>query len=433
VPAPAPRLPETPSAVRDIMFPGALGQPIAAVMELPAGRPRAVALMAHCFTCSSSSHATARISGALAERGYAVLRFDFTGLGGSGGDFSDTTFTTNIEDLLAAAQWLGGTYGAPRLLLGHSLGGAAVIAAAGSLPSVEAVVTVGAPACPDHVLDLFSEPVESGADRVRVDIGGRPFEVGRAFLADIAEQPQLERLARLGRPLLVLHAPGDSVVGIENARRVFDAARHPKSFVALDGADHLLSRRQDAAFAADVIAAWAARHVPAQPPEAQPPEAEASEAEASEVEAARRPVEGEVVVAEAAPPGYRHTARTARHTWTLDEPVEVGGTDHGPNPYDLLLAALGGCTSMTMRMYAARKGWEYGATTVTLRHSRVHARDCADCDATEGMVDRIERDIHLDPTLTPAQREALLRIADRCPVHRTLTGQAKIVTVSAAE
>ncbi|MFN2318948.1 MAG: alpha/beta fold hydrolase [Dermatophilaceae bacterium] len=405
------------ASLRDITFPGALGQPIAAVMELPAGRPRAVALMAHCFTCSSSSHATARISGALAERGYAVLRFDFTGLGQSGGDFADTTFTTNIEDLLAAAQWLRGTYGAPRLLVGHSLGGAAVIAAAGSMPSVRGVVTIGAPACPDHVLHLFAEPVDSGADRIRVDIGGRPFDVGRAFLDDIAQQPQLERLARLIRPLLVLHSPVDTIVGIDNARRVFDAARHPKSFVALDGADHLLSRREDAAFAADIIAAWAARHVPPEIPEVE-----------SLVEG---PAEGEVVVEEAAPPGYSHTARTARHTWMLDEPVSVGGTDQGPNPYDMLLAALGGCTSMTMRMYAARKGWDYGATGVTLRHSRVHALDCAECESAEGMVDRIEREIHLDPALDPDQREALLRIADRCPVHRTLTGEVTIVTTLA--
>lgn len=412
-----PRVPGR-ASVRDITFPGALGQPVAAVMELPAGRPRAVALVAHCFTCSSSSHATARISGALAERGYAVLRFDFTGLGQSGGDFADTTFTSNIEDLLAADQWLRGTHGAAQLLVGHSLGGAAVIAAAGSMPSVGAVVTIGAPACPDHVLDLFSDPVDSGSDRIRVDIGGRPFEVGRAFLADIAQQPQLERLARLDRPLLVLHSPVDTVVGVDNARRVFDAARHPKSFVALDGADHLLSRREDAAFAADIIAAWAARHVPVEPPGEQN---------------AEPPGEGEVVVLEAAPPGYSHTVRSSRHAWMLDEPVAVGGTDQGPTPYDMLLAALGGCTSMTMRMYAARKGWEYGATSVTLRHARVHARDCAECETAEGMVDRIEREIVLDPALDPDQRAALQRIADRCPVHRTLTGHVEIVTTLSVE
>lgn len=400
------------AGVRDITFPGALGAPVAAVLELPRGIPRAVAIMAHCFTCTSRTHATARVSGALAERGYAVLRLDFTGLGASGGDFAETTFTTNIEDLLAAASWLRGTWGEPSLLVGHSLGGAAVIAAAGSLPNVRAVATIGAPACPNHVRHLFGEAIDVGSDRVRVDIGGRPFEVGRRFLDDIAEQPQLERLAALRRPLLVLHSPTDDIVGIDNARQLFDAARHPKSFIALDGADHLLSQRSDAAFVAGIIATWAQRYLP----------------DSASPAAGRTPIEGEVVVTELAPPGYAHMAATARHTWLIDEPTSVGGTDRGPTPYDLVLSGLGACTSMTMRMYAARKGWDYGRTTVRVSHSRVHAADCADCDSSEGMVDRIERIIDLDPALDSAQREALVRIAERCPVHRTLTGQVRVVT-----
>lgn len=383
------------------------------MLELPVGSPRAVALMAHCFTCSSRSHATARISGALAERGYAVLRFDFTGLGSSGGDFADTTFTTNVEDLLAAAAWLRSTWGDPRLLIGHSLGGAAVIAAAGSLPQVQGVVTLGAPACPEHVKQLLVGALDSSADRLSVDIGGRPFVIGRRFLEDIAEQPQLQRLAELRRPLLVLHAPQDTVVGIDNARTIFEAARHPKSFVALDGADHLLLDPTDSTFAADVIAAWATRHV---------------EFRDRMVAEADRPIEGVVAVTELDSEGMAHTATTTRHTWLLDEPVGVGGTDQGPNPYDVLLSALGACTSMTMRMYALRKGWEYGQTKVTVRHSRIHARDCSECESSSGVVDRIERRIEVDPELTQEQRSALLQIADRCPVHRTLTGQVRIVT-----
>lgn len=408
--------PDGTASISDVTFPGLSGGQLAGVLELPVGTPRAVALMAHCFTCSSSSHASARISAALAKRGYAVLRFDFTGLGSSSGDFADTTFTSNIDDLLAAAAWLRGRWGAPRLLVGHSLGGAAVIAAAGVLPEVQAVVTLGAPACPSHVRHLFQGDLDGPGDRVQVDIGGRPFVVGRRFLDDIAEQPQMQRLAELRRPLLVLHAPGDTIVGIDNARQIFDAARHPKSFVALDGADHLLSDRADAIYVADVIAVWASRHIPT---------------DLAETSSERRPEPGEVHVTEVAVAGFTHEAHTARHTWLVDEPVSVGGSDRGPNPYEVLLSALGACTSMTMRMYAARKGWDFGQTRVTVTHARVHAADCADCGSGTGMVDRIERIIELDTDLNAEQRAALVRIADRCPVHRTLAGEVAIVTTLA--
>ncbi len=408
------------STIREIRFPGSQGNPLAATLELPVGAPSGVAIFAHCFTCSSASHAATRISAALAARGLAVIRFDFTGLGASGGDFADTSFTTNIEDLLSAAQWLRAQVGDATLLVGHSLGGAAVIAAAVSLPSVRAVVTIGAPACPDHVLHLFSGVQDDDGDRVRVDIGGRPFVVGRPFLDDIALQPQVERLASLGRALLVMHSPTDQIVGIDNARVIYDAARHPKSFVALDGADHLLSRRADSEFVADVIAAWAPRHLPSPAPMTPAPGI-AVMAEAP----ARR---GEVVVTETAPPGYAQTVTDGVHTWLLDEPLDVGGTDTGPNPYDVLLSALGACTAITMRMYAGRKGWDLGATSVTLRHQRIHAKDCLDCENAVGVVDHVERRISLDPALTPDQRAALLAIADKCPVHRTLTGAVHVTT-----
>lgn len=415
------------STVRQIAIAGSTGHEMAATLELPDGSPRGVALFAHCFTCSSQSHAATRISGALAERGFAVLRFDFTGLGTSGGDFADTSFTTNIEDLLLAAAWLGAEVGPPTLLVGHSLGGAAVIAAAGSLPSVRAVVTVGAPSCPDHVLHLFTGIEDDGGDRVRVDIGGRPFVVGRQFLNDISLQPQVERLASLGRALLVMHSPTDETVGIDNARMIYDAARHPKSFVALDGADHLLSRRADSEFAADVIAAWAPRHLPTPERHVGAPASPAFAAPAPDpVPAPART--GEVVVTESAPPGYAQSVTDGVHTWVLDEPASVGGTDTGPNPYDVLLSALGACTSITMRMYAGRKGWDLGATSVSLRHSRIHAKDCLDCDSAVGMVDHVERRISLDPGLAPDQRAALLAIADKCPVHRTLTGSVHVTT-----
>ncbi len=421
------------TTIRQISFPGSLGSPLAATLELPDGAPTGVALFAHCFTCSSQSHAATRISAALADRGFAVLRFDFTGLGTSEGDFADTSFTTNIQDLLLAAGWLRANVAEPTLLVGHSLGGAAVIAAAGSLPSVRAVVTIGAPSCPDHVLHLFSQIEDDGADRVRVDIGGRPFDVGRQFLEDIALQPQLERLGSLHRALLVMHSPTDEIVGVDNARAIFDAARHPKSFVALDGADHLLSRRADSQFTADVIAAWAPRHL-LEPDTDGPASAIRAPAVPAPGIAAEAGMErpGGVVVTEAAPPGYAQSVTDGIHTWALDEPLAVGGTDTGPNPYDVLLSALGACTAITIRMYAGRKGWDLGATSVSLRHSRIHAKDCLDCENAVGMVDHVERRIDLDYRLTSDQRAALLAIADKCPVHRTLTGSVHVSTSLAA-
>lgn len=402
------------TTIRDIRFTGALGAELSATLELPDRTPRAFAIFAHCFTCTSRTHATSAISSALAGHGYAVLRFDFTGLGRSGGEFADTTFTSNIEDIVSAATWLGANWAEPTLLVGHSLGGAAVIAAAERIPSVRAVATVGAPASPDHVGRLFSNTAVHDEHRIAVDIGGRPFLIGREFLADIAAQPQARRLAELGRALLVLHSPADTVVGIDNARLIFEAARHPKSFVSIDGADHLLSSRGDAEYVAATIATWAQRYLP--------PGSAVSEGEGP----------FEVTVVEAAGSGYEHTASNGRHQWRIDEPHSAGGQDSGPNPYETVLSALGACTSMTMRMYARRKGWDYGSTTVILRHRRIHASDCASCESAAGMIDRIERDISLDPALTAEQRSALLAIADKCPIHRTLTGEVSVVTTEVA-
>lgn len=415
------------ATVRDVSFLGTQGDVLAATLEVPVGPPAGFAIMAHCFTCTSNTHATARISGALAERGFAVLRFDFTGLGRSGGDFEATTFSSNVDDLVSAATWMGQNLGDVGLLLGHSFGGAAVIAAASRVPSVRAVVTVGAPVCPDHVRHLFDgAPLdEMAGGRVRVDIGGRPFVLGQDFLDDITEQPQLERLRTLPAALLVLHSPGDQVVGIDNARQIFEAARHPKSFVALDGADHLLTDRADADFAAGLIAAWSRRYLPQPLPTPPAP----TEGPLHPDGAPQTDVLEGVRISEVHADRYAHVARAGRHTWVLDEPASVGGEDSGPDPYRVMLSALGACTSMTMRMYARRKGWDYGTTSVSVRHSRIHARDCQECETTQGRLERIDRIITLDPTLTAEQQQALLRIADKCPVHRTLTGTVEIFTV----
>ena len=394
-------------------FPNAAGHRLAALLDLPAGPPRAYALFAHCFTCGKDVHAAKRIADRLKDHGIAVLRFDFTGLGASEGEFANTTFSSNVQDLVAAADHLRKTRAAPALLIGHSLGGAAVLAAAWSIPEVKAVATIAAPADPIHVAGLLKEHVGAIRERgeVEVQLAGRPFRIRREFLDDIAEQTLDARINGLRRALLILHSPTDDTVGIENASHIFLTAKHPKSFVSLDGADHLLSRATDSAYVADVIAAWATRYldmVPAGAPATTAP--------------------GEVVVTETRRSRLQQEVAAGGHRLIADEPVAVGGQDSGPNPYDFLLAALGTCTSMTLRLYAERKALPLERVTVRLKHSRIHAEDCAECETREGMVDRIERAIAFEGALDDAQRKKLLEIADKCPVHRTLTSEINIRT-----
>lgn len=393
-------------------FPNPAGQRLAALLELPAGPPRAYALFAHCFTCGKNNLAATRIARTLAAHGIACLRFDFTGLGASEGDFANTHFSSNVDDLLAAAAHLEKTRAAPTILIGHSLGGAAVLAAAGALPSVRAVVTIAAPADPGHVTGLFRQRLDEIRDKGEIDVqlAGRTFTITRAFVDDVAEQRLAEKIATLRKALLVMHAPGDRTVGIDNASRIFAAAKHPKSFVSLDDADHLLGRGIDAAYAANVIAAWAERYV----------EAEAAAPAESEP--------GIVTVAETGAGRYQQLVTVGPHRLTADEPQSVGGLGSGPGPYDLLLAGLGACTSMTLRMYAERKQLPLDRVTVRLRHRKIHAADCAECETKEGMLDRIERTITLDGDLDAATRTRLLEIADKCPVHRTLKSEIDITT-----
>ncbi|MGB3351894.1 MAG: bifunctional alpha/beta hydrolase/OsmC family protein [Mycobacterium sp.] len=390
---------------------------LAGKLELPTGTPRAFALFAHCFTCGKDNVAAGRISRALAKQGIAVLRFDFTGLGESEGDFASTSFSSNVEDLVRAADHLRSQYSAPAVLIGHSLGGAAVLAAARQIPEVRAVATIGAPADPSHVTGVLGDALSAvQAGEATVSIGGRPFRVRRHFLDDIATQPQRERISTLDAALLVLHSPVDQVVSVDNARTIFDTARHPKSFISLDGADHLLSNRADAEFAADVLAAWSGRY-------ADTP-TDISDATDTDTDTA----DGLVRVAESGTGRLSQQISAGSHRLSADEPHPVGD-DTGPNPYDLLLAALGACTSMTVRMYADRKQIPLERVVVDSRHFRIHADDCAECETATGMVDRIERDITLIGPLDADQRAALLGIADRCPVHRTLRSEVVIHTV----
>lgn len=395
-------------------FFNAEGGRLAGLLDRPAAAPQAYALFAHCFTCSKDSHAAKRIAEGLTALGIAVLRFDFTGLGSSEGEFANTTFSSNVADLVAAADELRRARRAPAILIGHSLGGAAVLAAAAKVPEARAVVTIAAPSDPAHVVGLIQDRVAEldARGEIEVKLAGRPFRIRRSFLVDVAEQQLSARIADLRKALLIFHSPSDDVVGIDNASRIFLAARHPKSFVSLAGADHLLNRRSDAAYVANVIAAWASRYLDM-------PEAD-REAMAEEP--------GVVTVRETRQARLQQQITAGVHRFLADEPEAAGGNDSGPNPYDLLLAALGACTAMTLRLYAERKALALDRVTVRLRHGRIHAADCESCETREGMIDRIERTIRLEGTLDATQRARLLEIADKCPVHRTLTSEIDIRT-----
>jgi len=412
-----------------VRFPGAFGNQLAARIEWPdeaAGAPRAFAVFAHCFTCSKDLKAVHRISRSLTGSGLAVLRFDFSGLGESEGEFADTNFTSNLDDLRAAVAFLRQTHRAPALMIGHSLGGTATLAVAGEVPEVRAVATLGAPSDTEHLRASLArrapEISEGDADEAQVEMAGRVLRIRRQMLDDLARQSVLEAVAQLGRPILIFHSPVDEVVSINHARRIYQAAKHPKSFVSLDDADHLLlARAADAAYVGTVLAAWASRYVGAS---ATSPGANRRPAAAADTGVAH----GEVRVHGGAT-GFRQQIEAGPHRLVADEPASVGGTDRGPGPYDLLLAGLGACTSMTLRMYADRKQWPLEGVDVVLRHEKVHAEDCHDCESASGKIDRIERLIRVrGAALEAPQIARLMQIADRCPVHRTLEGEIKIRT-----
>lgn len=398
------------------VFPGSRGEDLAARLDLPDGPPVATALLAHCFTCARGGTVASRISHALTEQGLAVLRFDFTGLGGADGEWANARFSSNTADLVAAADYLRREHRAPALLVGHSIGGAAILAAAPRIPEVQAVATINAPSDPGHVKGLFAGPLQVGADTATVEIAGRAFRIRNELLHELAQGPLLAAVHDLHKALLVFHAPFDEVVGVENARAIYEAARHPKSFLSLADADHLISDPADAAYIAHVLAAWATRYLHGAPP---PPLPDAEQA-----------APDRVVVHPAGPGRLAHRIRAGHHHLRADEPRNVGGTDTGPTPYDLLLAALGACTSMTLRLYADRKGWPLHDVRVELRHDKIHAEDCANCETQVGRVDRIQRIVHLEGPLDDEQRKRLLEIADRCPVHRTLESEVVVETTA---
>jgi len=384
---------------------------LAGQLDLPVGAPQAYAIFAHCFTCSKNAKAATQVSRGLADRGVAVLRFDFTGLGNSEGDFANSNFSSNVSDLLDAATALSEQHAPPTILIGHSLGGAAVLLAAAQLEHVRAVATIAAPAEPAHVERLISETTtETHQDgSLTVRLGGREMRVAHDFIEDLKSNRVADSLPNLRKPLLIFHSPTDAIVSIDNARRIYETAKHPKSFISVDRADHMLSAPADGRFVAATLAAWASRYLP----------------DAGDPDDGEQLEQGAVEIVEQQA-SLTQRIRTRHHTFHADEPTSQGGHDVGPNPYELLLAALGACTSMTLRLYARRKKWPVESIRVRLRHSRMHAKDCEACESSEGFIDQIDKQILVAGEIDDDQRARLAEIADRCPVHRTLLNDKQI-------
>lgn len=394
-----------------LLFKNSDGLELSARLELPIDRkPVSYAIFAHCFTCNKNLTAVTNITRELTNSGFAVLRFDFTGLGESEGDFSETNFSSNIDDLVCAADYLSTNYGEPTLIVGHSLGGAASIFAAAIINSIKAVATIGAPSSPDHVKHLFKEDITKieTLGSAKILLAGRPFEVKKQFLDDISSKNMKATLANLNKAILIMHSPQDTTVGISNAAEIYTNAKHPKSFVTLDGADHMLMNSRDSKYAGQVISGWVSRYV--------------------DTEEVKKLRPKKTVLARIGSTGFTTDIQSGNHSITADEPLSVGGDDFGPNPYDLLMSSLGACTAMTMRMYADRKGWAIDEIIVHLSHEKQHVKDCQDCDTTSGYIDKIEKEIEIIADLDSEQKQRLLEIADKCPIHRTLHNEVKVYT-----
>lgn len=401
-----------------VEFPSSQGHTLTGDLELPQGQsPRAFAVLAHCFTCTRKIRAAVNISRAMVAEGIAVLRFDFTGLGDSDGDFSETAFSANVEDLLAAADWLSANHQAPQILVGHSLGGTAALAAAMRLDSCKAVASINAPAEPKHILQHMAESLSAieHEGSAFVNLGGRPFRIKQDFVDDIRQQDILSSLKTMHPALLVLHAPLDKTVSVSNAQEIFIAARHPKSFVSLDAADHLLSKEIDSQYAGRMIANWASRYLD-----------QAPSAQADTTASPDRAVTPGAMVTGRTADGFTCRVRAGQHDWLADEPQSMKGKDLGPDPYAHLCAALASCTVMTLNMYARHKQMPVTEVSCHVTHDRLHASDCTDCEQTDGKIDVLQRKISISGELDDEQRQRMLEIADRCPVHRTLENEIKV-------
>ena len=398
--------------LQKVVFDNKDGQQLAGRLELPADQhPHNMVIFAHCFTCTKNLAAVRNISKGLTSNGFGVLRFDFTGLGESEGEFADTNFSGNVEDLVAAASYLEEKYEAPSLLVGHSLGGAAVIFAAAKIPSVRAVATIGAPSNPVHVKHLLRSSIEEikTEGKAVVNLSGRDFTIKKQFLDDLEANALPETVKTLKRSLLIMHSPQDSTVDIKNAEEIYISAKHPKSFVSLDGADHLLSDKEDSIYAGKIISAWAERYL-------------------HRLEKEVLKTSHQVVASLAGDDGFTTQMKVGNHYTVADEPGSFGGNDFGPSPYEFVSAGLSACTAMTLQMYAKRKKWDLQNVEVHTSYGKVHAEDCEACESPNSKIDKFEREILLSGELDQKQKTRLLEIADRCPVHRTLESKAHIET-----
>lgn len=381
------------------------GQQLSGLLEFPASSPKAYALFAHCFTCSKDIAAASRISRALVKKGIAVLRFDFTGLGNSDGDFANTNFSSNLVDLKSASNYLETDYRAPDILIGHSLGGAAVLAVAEQIDSAKAVVTIGAPSTAEHVIHNFSDSLEEITEEglAKVKLGNRAFTIKKQFIDDL-QQYKNTGFNLSKKALLVLHAPLDATVSIAEAEKIYKAAKHPKSFISLDGADHLMTRKEDSEYAAEVISSWVSRYV-----------FKEARSQATNASIAK----GHVVVEEKDHAFTLHVY-SDNHYWLADEPSHLGGKNLGPDPYEHLLAALGSCTVMTLRLYASKKELPVTNIKVQLSHDKNYLQDSSNCETTKAYTEQVIRDITIEGDLTDEQKQRMLEIADKCPVHKSL-------------
>lgn len=395
-----------------VSFQNEEGHELSGRLELPVDQhPHNFAIFAHCFTCSKNLSAVKNISRSLTDKGFGVLRFDFTGLGDSDGNFADSNFSGNIEDLLAAANYLKEHHKAPALLVGHSLGGAAVIFAASQLDSVKAVTTIGAPSNPEHVQHLLRDDISEikQKGKATVNVGGREFTIKKQFLDDL-QSHSLPKIAKnLRKALLIMHSPQDNIVEIKNAEEIYVAAHHPKSFVSLDGADHLLQRQEDSVYVGNVIAEWALRYL-------DKPERKAIKSNFN------------VVASLSGEQAFTTRMKLGDHLMVADEPEEVGGHNFGPTPYELVSAGLAACTAMTIQMYAKRKEWDLKNVEVHINYSKQHHADCQDCEDDSAKIDTFEREIKLEGDLDEKQTQRILQIADKCPVHRTLHSETQVLT-----
>lgn len=398
--------------IQKINFTNAEGQQLVGRLELPVNQhPHNFAIFAHCFTCNKNLSAVRNISRELTSNGFGVLRFDFTGLGESEGDFENTNFSGNVEDLISASNYLKENYTAPTLLVGHSLGGSAAIFAGSQINSIKAVATIGAPSNPIHVQHLIKNSVEEikTTGKASVNIGGRPFTIKKQFLEDL-ESNSLPNIAKkLKKALLVMHSPQDNTVGIQNAEEIYIAAKHPKSFVSIDGADHLLMLKEDSIYVGNVIANWAKRYVSV-------PKTESIT------------TTHQVVASLDTADGFSTQMKIGTHYMMADEPISYGGNDFGPSPYELVSAGLSACTAMTIQMYVKRKGWDLQNVEVHTNYSKTHAEDCEDCENSAAKIDTFNREIKLTGHLDDKQIQRILQIADKCPVHKTLHSETQVIT-----